>query len=104
MFKPKIQCPRLSVPQIFQQILGLVSKLFEVWTNREVTIVELSCHTDLLQVMPEVRNAGEKEVRQNLDLNELSGGLSPLRGRAAPCYAGAQYTPIHAIQREGFGF
>jgi hypothetical protein len=88
---PKIYRARLSVAKIFEQIFGLVSELFEVGANREVTIVELLRHTDLLQVMPGVRNAGEKEVRQNLDLNGLSGGLGPLRGRVAPCAPGSVY-------------
>jgi hypothetical protein len=47
-----------------EQILGLVAKLIEIGTNREVAIVELLWHTDLL--LGHARGplaSGEKEVR-----------------------------------------
>ena len=49
---PKFKGPRLSLLQVVQHILCLVSQLFEVGADWEVTIVELLRHTDLLQVVP----------------------------------------------------
>ncbi len=79
--------PESFLPNSAKKILRLISKLIEVGANREVAIVELLRHDGPpLWSRPASAQRAKKEVRKNLDCRKIrSGGLGPVRGRAASC-------------------
>jgi hypothetical protein len=80
------ECVGISGANFPEQIFRLVTELFEVGTDREMT----AWQDDLLLVRPGVRCFGRKGESFETKW-EITGGLSPVRGPEASCTPEEEY-------------
>jgi hypothetical protein len=79
-----------------QKIFCLVSELFEIGTNRKVTIVELLRHTDLLRSCPGSAARAKRRFVPNLDFGIHFRWTQSSPRTGGVLYAEAEYTPTYA--------